>query len=71
MNINYYQRSKLGVWSKTQRSTLIHERFITAKISGNALEQESRTNSMLRHCSLQSDTGTLPGFKVWRGKIHF
>jgi len=50
MKINY-QISKLGDRSKTQHLTL--EQLITAKISGNALKQESRTHSRLRQCSLQ------------------
>jgi len=53
MNINY-QPSKLEDRSETQHSTLRQSiSSITAKISGNALKQGSRTHSILSQSSSQ------------------
>jgi len=52
MNINNYQRSRLGDRGKTALNAKT-EQFITAKISGNALKQGSRTQSVLRQRSSQ------------------
>jgi len=48
-----YQRSKLGDRIKTQHSNAKTEQFITAKISGTASKQCSRTHSVLCQRSSQ------------------
>jgi len=48
-----YQRSKLGDGAANTALNAKTEQFITAKISGNALKQGSRTPSVLRQRSSQ------------------
>jgi len=67
---NEHKFSELQVRRLEQNTALNAqtEQFITAKIPGNALKQESRTHSVLHQPSSHSDTGTQPGFKLSRGK---
>jgi len=67
---NEHKFSELQVRRLEQNTALNAqtEQFITAKISGNALKQESRTHSVLHQPSSHSDTGTQPGFKLSWGK---
>jgi len=52
MNVNY-QRSKLGSEQNRALSAKNRAIIITAKISGNALKQGSRTHSVVRQRSSQ------------------
>jgi len=47
----HYQRCNLGARRKNTTLSAKTEQFITAEISGNALKQESETQSVLRQRS--------------------
>ena len=59
---------------RTEQNTVLNaktEQFITAKVSGNALKQESRTNSQCYISAVHTVTQARSQFKIWRGKVYF